>query len=236
MPKAIAKSITRMLSSPNQVARVLDWKKAVGGALLSLHFGASQIDLAATSHPSGQDACVHHLSSIPLEFEVKQNNKVLKSHILKEISGLVQDLNVCGMVVSWPVQKEGWCGAPCGKVLHTLDHIVRETNIVDQDHCPLCLWDGHHFRLPEDEWGRLAIYGIPNRDKKQVHLASQEQYRECGMVAARVVKDYIRHHWPDHANNLSEDFGPFTPITVKPTAAVVVAPNWLKPNAKVSFI
>ncbi|KAL7564041.1 hypothetical protein ACA910_006949 [Epithemia clementina (nom. ined.)] len=198
LQRAIAKSITRLLVSPTKVAHALDWKKRAGGALLSVHLGDEKIDLATSYHPS-QNIPIHRLPSIPLEFEIKGNQKVLKSHVLDEISHVVKDLNICGLVVSWPVQKEGWCGASCGKVLHTLDQIVEETNIVSKAR-PVCLWDGHHFHLSEDEWGRVSFYGVPNPNRRQVHLASQEQYRDCGMVAAGIAQDYIRFHWPEFAH------------------------------------
>lgn len=237
--RAMANNITRLLASPSKVAHALDWKKRVGGSLLSVHLGDTSIDLATTSHPSQATAAVHRLSSIPLEFEIKNNQKVLKSYILQHISDIVQERNICGLIVSWPVQKEGWCGASCGKVLRTLDQIVQETNIVNKDR-PICLWDGHHFHLHEDEWGRVPFYGVPSPNRKQVHLASQEQYKDCGMVAAGVVQDYILHHWPHLAHNLSaeecdEEVEEYRSLPAVASASsgksktpVVVDPRWLE--------
>jgi hypothetical protein len=189
----VRSTITKFLKSPSKVARALDWRKAA--SVLSIHIGKDSIDLAVTSHPSSTNGdVIVPLPSIPMKCDVKENQKVLKSHVLTELGDIVDKFDVCGMVVSWPVQKEGWCGAACGRVLGTLDQIVRDTDIVSTSR-PVCLWDGHHFRSAEDEWGRDAIYATTS--KKNVHIASVEQYKDEGAVAAEVAADYLRHHWPD---------------------------------------
>lgn len=190
----VRSSITKFLTSPAKVARALDWKKAA--SVLSLHIGKDSIDLAVTSHPSstGDEEIILPLPSIPMKCEYLDNQKVLKPGVLKELSNIVDKFDVCGMVVSWPVQKEGWCGAPCGRVLHTLDQIASESSIVSAAR-PVCLWDGHHFHSSEDEWGRTALYA--KASKKDVHLASKEQYKDEGSLAAEIAQDYLRHYWPD---------------------------------------
>ena len=190
----VRRSITKFLTSPSKIARALDWKKSA--SVLSLHVGKDSIDLAVTSHPSStsDEDTILPLPSIPIKCEVKENQKVLKADVLAELEDIVKKFDVCGMIVSWPVQKEGWCGAPCGRVLHTLDQIARETNIVSPSR-PVALWDGHHFHSSEDEWGRSALYS--HISKKEVHIASKEQYRDEGSLAAEIAQDYLRHHWPD---------------------------------------
>mmetsp|Transcript_10348 Transcript_10348/g.28574 ORF Transcript_10348/g.28574 Transcript_10348/m.28574 type:complete len:259 (+) Transcript_10348:310-1086(+) len=202
-PSSIARSISRFLATPGKIAHQLDWTKS-SGVVLSLHLGKSSIDLAVTAHPSTENP-IQALPSIPVESETKNNQKVLKAHILEELSDIVKQWKVCGLVVSWPVQKEGWCGAPCGRVLHTLDQIVQETRIVSKGR-QICLWDGHHFRSSEDEWGRVALYSVPT--SKEEHRASQEQYREDGMVAADIAEDYVRHHWPEFVHNMGPSSAP----------------------------
>lgn len=190
----VRSTITKFLTSPAKVARALDWKKAA--SVLSLHIGKDSIDLAVTSHPSstGDEEIILPLPSIPLKCEVQDNKKKLKPAVLSELATIVDKFDVCGMVVSWPLQKEGWCGAPCGRVLHTLDQISRDASIVSSSR-PVCLWDGHHFHSNEDEWGRSAIYAKVS--EKQVHIASKEQYKDEGSLAAEIAQDYLRHHWPD---------------------------------------
>jgi len=197
--------MARLLTTPSKIARALDWQK-VSGSVLSVHIGDSSIDLAVTSHPSTGHP-VQALSSIPMELETRKNRKVLKKSVLSELSNIVEDWNVCGLVVSWPVQKEGWCGKPCGNVLHTLDQIAQDTNIVNMKR-QVALWDGHHFLNEEDEWGRTAIYSTTS--DQEVHVASKEQYREEGMLAADIAADYLRHHFPDLAYD----------IEVRPASAI----------------
>ena len=230
---AVNKTITRVLASPSQVAHALDWKKISGAALLSVHMGDRSIDLATTSHPSQEDP-VYRLSSIPLQYEIRENKKEVKKCVLEEISHIVQDMNVCGLVVSWPVQKQGWCGAACGRVLSALDQIVQETNIVSKSRS-LCLWNGHHFHLPEDLWGRVSFYGVPEPDRRQIHIASKEQYGDCGMVAVDIAQDYIRHHWPELAHNLVEDFDDSVVgcSSGKPNTQLV-DPGWLEAYSSVT--
>mmetsp|Transcript_17384 Transcript_17384/g.32998 ORF Transcript_17384/g.32998 Transcript_17384/m.32998 type:complete len:231 (-) Transcript_17384:120-812(-) len=190
----IRSSITKFLTSPSKVARALDWKKSA--SVLSLHVGKDSIDMAVTSHPSttSDKELILPLPSIPIKCEVQHNQKVLKEAVLNELASIVEQFDVCGMVVSWPVQKEGWCGAPCGKVLHTLDQMARDKDIVSASR-PVCLWDGHHFHSNEDEWGRSALYA--HISKKDIHIASKEQYKDEGSLAAEIAHDYLRHHWPD---------------------------------------
>ena len=185
----VRRSITKFLKSPSKIARALDWKKSA--SVLSLHVGKDSIDLAVTSHPSStsEEDIILPLPSIPIKCEVKENQKVLKPAVLSELEDIVEQFDVCGMIVSWPVQKEGWCGAPCGRVLHTLDQIARETDIVSPSR-PVALWDGHHFLSNEDEWGRSAIYS--HISKKEVHIASKEQYKDEGSLAAEIAQDFGR--------------------------------------------
>jgi len=222
----MAPNVTKFLAAPGKIAHALDWRKQAG-SVLSLHIGTHSIDLAVTTHPSMKNP-IQSLPSIPIESETRGNQKVLKRHILEELSSIVEDWKVCGMVVSWPVQKEGWCGAPCGKVLHTLDQLVQDSSIVSSSR-PVCLWDGHHFLNTEDEWGRVALYGVPSQ--KLEHRASKEQYREEGMVAADIAKDYIRHHWPEFVMNLERKQSEKAASTGKPKG-LLLDPKWLNAYTK----
>ena len=189
----VARSITRILTSPGKVAQSLDWRK-VSGSVLSMRVAADKIELAIASHPSFEEP-LQQLASIPLKMETADNKKVLKPEVVQELSKVVKDFNVCGMVVSWPVQKEGWCGASCGRVLHTLDQIISQSDTVLSPARPVCLWDEEHNVPHEDEWGRNATYSkISN---KTCHQASKEQYGDHNSVAVDVWNDFVREHWPD---------------------------------------
>lgn len=182
------------LAEPSKLASRLDWSKA-SGSILALDVGADRIGLAVASHPSyGESALALDPLSIRLETR-KGNRRALSESMIRDLQTLVKNYNVVGFVFSWPVQKEGRCGAPCGKVLHTLDSLVEESTIVSSKR-PFCLWDDHHYVAREDAWGRTPQYG--ETTTKTFHKASEEQYvHECGSsVAVEVWNDYCARHWP----------------------------------------
>jgi len=184
----MAKSVTSFLASPSKVAHALDWKKA-SGAILSLRIVKDRIDLAVSSHPSFQEPA-QPLPSIPLKMETSNNRKVLKAEVAQELQDIVRNFNVCGMVVNWPVQKEGRCGASCGRVLHTLDQIAINSSR------PVCLFDSNHYEPPEDDWGRAKVYS--ETSDKTLHVASEEQYKDSsGILAADIWNNFCQEHWPE---------------------------------------
>ena len=196
-------SATKALRAPSKIASALDWKKA-SGAILALDVGADRIGLAVASHPSYGDAPLP-LKAVNIQLETSQNNKkrVLSQSVVSQLQKIVKEHNVSSFVVSWPVQKEGRCGAPCGKVLHTLDSLVEASNLMNANR-PFCLWDNHHTQTaPEntDAFGRNPLYGEPCHETgKTVHKASEEQYthHECSSkVAASVMEDFIQSQWPE---------------------------------------
>jgi hypothetical protein len=190
---AMRKALSKLLAPPSKIAHNLDWRK-VSGSILSLHIGRNMINLAVASHPTFNEE-VEHLPSIDLKMTVKDNLKILHESTIEQLTSVVQDHNVCGLVISWPVQKEGWCGAPCGRVLYTLDQITDQSNNIITPSRPACLWDGKHRESTEDAWGRMAIYS--HTSEKTLHKASEEQYRDPETLAADVWNDFCRNHWPE---------------------------------------
>ncbi|KAL7555819.1 hypothetical protein ACA910_012399 [Epithemia clementina (nom. ined.)] len=192
------KAVPKCLVAPSKIARSLDWRKQ-SGYILSMHVGKTTIDLAATCHPELEGNPIQPLPSIPIQVETKGNQKVLKPEVVKELATIVREFKTLGLVVSWPVQKEGWCGASCGKVLHMLDQILQDGTGMGKQ--PICLWNGNHWTTAEDEWGRTPIYSMPT--SKTVHSASQEQYGEEGLVATAIARDFLEFHWPAKLLNSS---------------------------------
>lgn len=190
-----AKSITKLLTSSAKVANALDWKRA-SGSVLTLSVLKDRIDLALGSHPSTERS-VQSLPSLPLLHEIRDSRKILSPKVVEELADLVTNFSVCGFVVSWPVQEEGWCGAPCGRVLHTLDLITAQSNRtrIFSPNRPVCLWDCEHHLPAEDEWGRAAVYA--KTSSKREHIASEEQYKDHKCVASDVWDDFCKSHWPE---------------------------------------
>ena len=186
-----SKALTKLLASPSKVAQSLDWRK-VSGSVLSMNITRDRINLAVAQHPSMEDP-IQTLPSIPIKTEIVSNQRVLSPAVANELKSLLDNWRVCGLVVNWPVQKEGWCGAPCGRVLFTLDQLA--ANDVLNPQRPLCLWDDEHTPSTEDEWGRTPIYAQPS--DKTLHRASEEQYQAPNKALADIWNDFCRAHWPE---------------------------------------
>lgn len=187
-------NISKYLADPSKVASRFDWSRK--GAVLALDVGMDRIGLAVASHPECGESPVA-LDPLPLRLQTKTGNRrVLAESVVGELKAIVQSYKVCGFVVSWPLQKEGRCGFPCGKVLHTLDALVVESPSIINTQRPFCLWDEHHYMPGEDEWGRLPKYG--ETTTKTIHRASEEQYvHKCSSsIAVDVWNDYCSKHWP----------------------------------------
>ena len=117
-------------------------------------------------------------------------------------------LQVCGIVVNWPLQRDtGRMGAACGRVLFALEQLwgrSNETIMVDESpeacthELPFCLWDAGHINPTDpskkvDGFGRCASYGKEKEaprtkelssttdqyfNKEKNYFASKEQYFE----------------------------------------------------------
>jgi hypothetical protein len=143
------------------------------------------------------------LDSIPL---VGKRKKVMPSDAKRRISGLVRAHNICGFVVSWPLQQDtGLMGASCGRTLWALEQLLEDcedgssittTDPLFANNRPLCLWDGVRREQPAtDAFGRSSVYA--RTSTKTEHCASKEQYHQDeSVLAAEVWKDFCEHHWP----------------------------------------
>lgn len=188
--------LSKVLAAPSKIASALDWRK-INGSVLSLNIHQDRIGLAIASHPSLGDQA-SSFQDIPLA----KKGRVTED-CKQQLASIVKDYRVCGVVVSWPVQTDtGRIGAACGRVLHTLEGLLDESDLCTPSR-PLCLWDGVRASTEtEDEWGRSKAYTqIPINDKGDVkaeHHASVEQYHQDeNMVAAAVWDDFCKVHWPE---------------------------------------
>jgi len=188
-------SATKALRAPSKIASALDWKKA-SGAILALDVGSTQIGLAIAAHPSFGNAPLP-LEPVPLTLETRNNKRVPSRAVSAQLERICRAHNISSFVVSWPVEKEGRCGAACGKVLHTLDSLVDSASDVLTPKRPFCLWDERHTQAPEDEWGRNPIFGEPSAEPG-VHT-SRYTHDSSSDAAAAVVTDFIRAQWPELA-------------------------------------
>lgn len=145
------------------------------------------------------------LDPIPLvssEETGRKRKRVIAPEAKRRLSGLIRDHNVCGIVVSWPIQKDtGLKGASCGRTLWALEQLLEEDESEGfspfAPNKPLCLWQGYTSDHPvEDNFGRCSVYA--RTSDKTEHFASKEQYHleNEPIIAADVWRDFCEYHWP----------------------------------------
>mmetsp|Transcript_17018 Transcript_17018/g.25757 ORF Transcript_17018/g.25757 Transcript_17018/m.25757 type:complete len:238 (+) Transcript_17018:162-875(+) len=194
-----SKKLTKFLTTPSKIASTLEWNK-LRGSVLALDISRNEISLTLASHPlCGEDILqTTKLDSLPLTFCTRRNKKVVDSSVAAQLNEIVRTHKVCGFVVNWPLQKEGRIGASCGRVLHTLDSIIEESESpIFSAGRKFCLWDGSHVELEQDDsFGRCSMYGTPSTtEAHHVHLASREQYNQERAVVD-IWNDFCHKHWP----------------------------------------
>lgn len=217
--------LIKLLKPPSQMANSLDWCKTTtknnNKNVATLHIGRDRIGVAIASHPEWGDAVqtvppvrlqlVHATAAEDNNNSNNNNNTTrltmtLAPQSVEQLAAVCADHEVGSFVVVWPLQKEGRAGASCGKVLHTLEALLSESDSVLTKNRPVCLWTGEtsesktkeYTKHQEDEWGRCAVYS--KSSKKTVHLASQEQYRfskGCSDSAADAWEAFCGQYWPD---------------------------------------
>jgi RNase H-fold protein (predicted Holliday junction resolvase) len=186
----MSSTLKKVLTNPFKIASALEWRK-VSGSILSLDIHKDRIGMAVASHPSFGER-TQTLESIKL---LRRGHA--DANIKEQLAEIVKEFKVCGVVVSWPIQTDtGRPGHACGRILHTLDDLLEDSNVISSSR-PLCFWDGRHVEPePEDEWGRCAAYA--RTTDKEIHVASQEQYNQDeNVVAAQVWDDFVQAQWPD---------------------------------------
>jgi RNase H-fold protein (predicted Holliday junction resolvase) len=193
---SVNKTLTHFLTTPHRIASSLDWKKLTG-SVLAMNITSERIGLCLSPHPTHGEAPVT-LQDIPLKLETRNGKRVVSSNTMSQLQDLVQQNKVCGILVGWPVQENGRLGAPCGKVLHALDSLVANSQVLTPNR-PFCLWDGLHVEEEiSDSFGRLSSYGKKYDSPKMVHVASEEQYVPArNLVACDIWNDFCRTHWPE---------------------------------------
>ena len=196
---SMSKRLTQFLTTPSRVAGALDWKRK-GGSIVSLDICRDRIDLSVASHPCNGDSPTT-LEPIPLLYDYSNKTKSLRESVVQQLQDVVEAHKVCGFVVAWPLQREGRLGAPCGRVLHTLDSILLANSpALLTPGRKFCLWDGAHVpREHEDKWGRCEIYGRSSADDSlHEHIASREQYNQWTQGPPdEVWRDFAKAHWPE---------------------------------------
>lgn len=183
---ASTEALMKVLTTPTKIANALDWKKQVGGSIAMIDVHADRIGLTISKHPSTaaatkqqkqQEQQNNQQRSFNIPMRRKGKRKVPDSS-RQQLSELVRENNVCGFVVSWPVQSDtGLMGAACGRTLHAIEELLEpptssssssdlststssaDASSVFTSNRKLCLWDGVHMEQPPiDKFGRSSVY------------------------------------------------------------------------------
>lgn len=204
---AMTCQIAKFLATPCKIANRLEWHKG-SGAILSLNVLSSHIDLVVSSHPELYEP-VYILPPVPIKKYTVGNKKVIDKSVAEELVQRTVDFSLCGIVVHWPVQKDGWCGAQCGSVLHVLDALAESGKVLHPSR-PLSLYDkNHHVPTSKaDLYGRDPRFGrigplstngknpIVFSSKKRVHEDDHRQHHDVGTHALDLWNDFSMKHWP----------------------------------------
>ncbi|CAB9513744.1 expressed unknown protein [Seminavis robusta] len=217
--------LLKFLKQPAQIANALDWKKQTK-TIASLHIGRHHIGVAIAHHPSlGEDVSILHPVNLDLVTRTETNRSAVDPASVDRLERICHKHNVGGFLVCWPLQKEGRAGASCGKVLHTLESLVEDTDSVFTPSRPICLWVGGEGEdsaeaaatreaYEEDEWGRAAAYSRCCYDKT-IYLASKENYcflKGSSEFAAVTSDAFARQFWPDEFETEQEGHSIIEPV------------------------
>jgi hypothetical protein len=175
--------------------------RSSSSSLLCMNIQRHAIGLAVVSSQEVTEPT--RLSPIPTR------GRPITQDCIEQLHQVVMEHEIHGFVVSWPIQRDtGKIGAPCGRVLFTLESILEkhnEKNAILTPSRPACLWDSRPLSEQleeEDEWGRCPSYGRPCYHKT-MHRASEEQYytttaatEDSTVAATQMWDDFCRVHWP----------------------------------------
>jgi len=214
--------LTKFLTSPTQIAKKLDWNK-LNSNVLALKISRQHVGLTVAPHPLSladdttmkTDNNNHNFGIdpiIPLNFTTISGKKILDSSVITRLHSIIQTHNICGFIVSWPLEKEGRIGANCGRVLYTLDAILEATSSEEEGEPTIfsnsrkfCLWDESHVKLEHDDsFGRCSIFGTPKYISRKNHVSQREPYKDQQIIAAAadaIWMDFRQRHWPRENNN-----------------------------------
>ena len=122
---ALSSRLSKSLVPASKIATLLDWKKLSGKCVIALDISRERVGLALGAHPSRN---LPICSLPPIQLFTKRSFgdelRVPREEVAAELDDLVDNLDVCGFIVGWPLQPEGRPGKPCGLVLHILENIL----------------------------------------------------------------------------------------------------------------
>ena len=133
------RNLMKVLTTPSKIAQALDWKTQVGPAaasLATLDVHADRIGLTIAQHPAeALSASASSYYSFPLR---SKGVRKIPPSSRQQLADLVHAHNVCGFVVSWPIQRAtGLAGAACGRTLHTIEELLLAAPVLSSPSSPV---------------------------------------------------------------------------------------------------
>ena len=158
----------KALTKPSKVANALEWTKSSGGTVATLNVHADRIGVRISQHPTG----THRQSPSPPPSSSSYHSLPLRRKGLHKIpdstrqrlADLVKEHNVCGFLVSWPIQGDtGLRGAPCGRTLYVMEELLQQPRDEPDDSSPTA---------------SLTLDQQPQQQQQQQHGRHQPQHRQ----------------------------------------------------------
>lgn len=227
--RATSSHFSKLLTTPSKIASTFDWKRQAGANnknnnnnthLLSLSIHKNSIGMAlspsSSSKNSSSDGGPNSLGSLYMVDRRKMDTRTKQA-----IAKVIQQNDVCGMVVSWPTQQEsGRNGEACGRVLFTLEQLLNDGSTTQVPKRPLCLWNSsshsttvakaneHQEQQHEttDPWGRSSQYAghapssastTTTRRTTMEYRSRSDQY-DCVtyLSPVEILEDFWQVHFP----------------------------------------
>jgi hypothetical protein len=132
-----SKALRKVLTTPSKIANGFDWKNSATNASVAvMNVHADRLDVAIRQHPcsssldtSSEQQQRQHSIALNAKKTMMKRHRRVPSDSREELKELVKQHNVCGFVVSWPVQADtGLTGAACGRTLHTIEELLMQSS------------------------------------------------------------------------------------------------------------
>lgn len=213
-------SLSKCIVPSQRMVNIMKWKSIKRKAILSLDISETRIGVAYSKSDS------HTNAIYPLEpIEYMQRHTIMMTGITKtttkrsdknklvreQIEKLVQKHNVCGFLISWPLQPNGRMGLACGKALYMLDVLAGGDRPLVTKNRPFVLWDDIDIlsnklkaqKLNDrdnanDKWGRSPIFSrVPSPTMTEYTSRDQydHQFTTDSTGASIILKTFMDAHF-----------------------------------------
>mmetsp|Transcript_10004 Transcript_10004/g.14153 ORF Transcript_10004/g.14153 Transcript_10004/m.14153 type:complete len:216 (-) Transcript_10004:564-1211(-) len=174
--------------------------------LLGIEICNDRIGLSLAKLPS-ETLHISKLNPIPYRTRhqrVVRCSSTQKKRVCEKINSIVQNNDVAGFVVGWPLQPDGHPGAPCGRVLHLLDYFAEKQEPFLHIGRPFALWDVRSIFYKSndenylDEWGRSSLYcQTPGKEKNMYKSRLQYKYEtsDDSLSSKILLEHYLNYHF-----------------------------------------